>query len=423
MEREMNMNTSVFGIKKIEDAKRNNYSIEQNIFNSIANAVVPVESMQILVPVGVKNEICNTSIRSILRPINENTNHIAPMQYTKFPIARVFSPRKQNIHITKEKNKQPMIPFMKKPEETFSTYVNPNSSSSTTTMEIFPSSTKQTKHPYTEVRYNNDKTSYSSFGTHLGDDRMNQLLLDSNLFSKYTEVDTNSTCSTFEQMENLDYSMSFIAKNKNSGTNQDMHHTEKIYQGNKRSNFHEKPMSNLTYESQNYTKNNFTKFDSPIRPVINYNTIHLVQHNNYNNASKIIRKGDGEVSKSYDYHMNNKEPIHANNIETLPEWAHNVIADTTLTNLNSVCATQNHNVLKTIPSIVQKQENETEIILNNTMSISEMIEQSTKQQLDSMNPEIPMNHSVRKGKKKTMGACFFNLPCFSCQFLMTCNKT
>lgn len=416
----INMNTSNCRIKKIDNTERNNYRTEQNIFNSFNHAIVPVEYKQIVVPVGIKDEICNKSIQNILRPINENTNNIPLFKYTNFPLPKVFSPRKQNANIVKEKNRQNMIGNVQNPTEKFSA----SSMSPITTMEIFNDNLNQKSHRRNDIQSKNDKNIYSSFETHLEDsNRMNQLFLENNLYSKYTEVDTNSTCSTYnDQMENFDYSMSFIAKNKILGSNgKDIGFPEKIGQENK-SVFHKKQISNSALDLENY-RNSYNKFYSNIPPVINYNSINIIQHKNYNSTSNNnCRNSKNEVSKNFEHQANAKEPVPNYKIETSSDFMN--ITDTNSKNLNSsIIINPNQDLLKATHSISQKQADEMEIVLNNTMNLSEMIEQSTKQQLNNMNNENPMNQSLKKGKKKTMGACFFNLPCLSCQFLMTCNKT
>lgn len=415
------MNTSTCRIKKIDSTERNNYSTEQNIFKSFNHVIVPVENKQIVVPVGIKDEICNKSIRNILRPINENTNNVPLFKYTNFPLPKVFSPRKQNANIVKEKNRKNIIGNVQNPIEKF----NASSMGPITTMEIFSNNTNQMNHRYNDIQYKNDKNIYSGFGTHLeNNNRMNQLFLENNLYSKYTEeVDTNSTCSTYnDQKENLDYSMSFITKSKILGSNgKDIGFPEKMDPENK-SIFHKKQISNSAIDLQNY-RSNYNTFYSNNPPVINYNTINIIQHKNYNSTSNNnCRNGKNEVSKNCEDQLNAKESVPNHKIETSSDFMN--LTDTNLKNLNSsIIVNQNQDLLKATHSISQKKANETEILLNNTMNISEMIEQSTKRQLDNMNNENPMNQSLKKGKKKTMGACFFNFPCLSCQFLMTCDKT
>lgn len=424
------MNTPIYKINKMENVERNNYNYnnEQNKSNPLTNAIIPIEKQQIMIPLNLKNDICNNNnnIRNILKPFNENPNNISLWKHPKFQNPRIFSSRKKSTNNIQDKNIKNTILNNPNLQEKLSICNKP-----ITTMEIFSNSAKKLN-VYNNIRYKKEPNSYNSFETHLdeNDNRMNQLYFENNLYSKFKEIETNSTCSTHksDQIENFDYSINNIKRNKYVGNNPFILNfpEERRYKIENRVNYQEKQISNNISDIKN-SSDAFNEFHSNIRPVINYNTINIIQRNKYNSIPNIYRNVDNDLSQNYEDQINNitkKGSVLMNNqkIETFPDF--NSLINTNLKNSNlSIISQPNQDSLKIVNSISKKKPNETDIILNNTTNISDIIEQSAKEQINAINDEIPLNGSLKKGKKKTMGACFFNLHYLSCQFLMTCDKT
>lgn len=152
--------------------------------------------------------------------------------------------------------------------------------------------------------------------------------------------------------------------------------------------------------------------------------------NGMNNLERNNRKGVQKEKECEYIHKNNKTFKHCNSIISNKENCLNHQGSTEFG--NTQYATSVETLIeetgtalekRTNNHIIAKEKNNTTIDTVNTVDykINEMIEES-KREIELQCSNNLSNQSLRKGKKKTMGACFLNLNYLTCQFLVSCDK-
>ncbi|CRH00561.1 conserved Plasmodium protein, unknown function [Plasmodium relictum] len=342
--------------------------ISNNEMDKINNneAIIPIENKRIVFPFNFKKYIIQNTLFNIASPLN--IEHNDTLTKNSKISNNIFSPRKKKEKLKNGKDTQKKRVNIKDSKK-----LNYNRNTYPNNVELF----------------NNN-----NFETQINDEIMKENFFERNFHYKCSNLESIPMEEVSNISENYDYfSTNYMIKDRGL----------KKFQG--------KNVSEL-----NNRNCNINNVYSNERQIIIYNNINLIEHNNIVNS--VVNHGYKEKFQNSKWIMMKDDKM-KKKIKTYRDFS--IKMDKKL-NKESVPYINCENELQRIQPLSLK-DIDTIVTRSNIKQANEVVDNSRRHFSISGNISPVISKNIKKRKKKNMGACFFNLNNFSCQFLISCNKT